>query len=561
MSAKGSSRVPVTFHDVAVYFSEEEWEAVEECQKELYSSVMLEIHSALISMGYAIINRDTLFRIKKEEKPYISDHSACKKRESFHDRSSACYPAINPDILLRIKQEEEQDYRGWHDSGNSKINTVQSKGLRFFNKDNYLKMRRASEFNLTDHGDSEEEEKCTSPNSIVSFTIKEEDDTYFINERGESTRSPMGQGTMHRKRKAEDHVTFSESLPCKSTGELKVKLLLGSEKGAQSRNQLWSGSNRQLGVSKVFPYDVNDAATTNLHPGITKMKMTNKYYHCASNLKNGEVLTSQQKTQENVRPYIYNKYDNLFNQEGHLSYPRTYVGEKRYQCTECEESFSEKAYLITHQRTHTRERPFQCNDCEKSFSQKVYLITHQRTHTGERPYQCMDCDKSFTQKGTLNTHQRTHTGERPYHCTQCEKSFSQRGALNIHQRTHTGERPFQCTDCEKSFSDKRTLIRHQSVHRGEGAFQVIKCEENSVQWDNLIIDERTQTEIDNLITEEKIHTEYEDPVSSEGSHTEVQHEITDESTHAEVENEITGKRTNTEDGCEITDGNFHTDDN
>ncbi|XP_069494887.1 uncharacterized protein [Ambystoma mexicanum] len=106
MSAKGPSLVPVTFHDVAVYFSEEEWEFLEDWQKDLYSSVMHEIHGVLISMGYAIVNPDTLFRIKKEEKPYISDHTPCKKRESFHDHASGS-PVLCPDLLLRIKQEDE----------------------------------------------------------------------------------------------------------------------------------------------------------------------------------------------------------------------------------------------------------------------------------------------------------------------------------------------------------------------------------------------------------------------------------------------------------------------
>ncbi|XP_078510928.1 uncharacterized protein LOC144770344 isoform X3 [Lissotriton helveticus] len=104
MSTKGSPRVPVTFHDVAVYFSEDEWEDLEEWRKELYTNVMREIHCVLISMGYSIVNSDTLFRLKKEEKPYVSHHPVCKKRES---RPSSGSSVPCPDILLRIKKEEE----------------------------------------------------------------------------------------------------------------------------------------------------------------------------------------------------------------------------------------------------------------------------------------------------------------------------------------------------------------------------------------------------------------------------------------------------------------------
>lgn len=555
----------VTFRDVAAYFSEDEWKLLRGWQKELYRNVMKEIHQALTSLGYQIANPDILLRINKGDESIIWDPQEEAKGAASDDPSSSCFPVINPDILLRIKQEEEEeeDFRGWHDSGNTKTNTVPSTGLRFFNKDNYLKMRQPSKVILPDQPDSEEE-KCTSPNSVVSFAIKEEEeDAFFMNERGESSNSPLaGEGNIHRKRKAVDHFKYSQSLPCKaSAGELKVKLLQSSEKGNHSRSKIWSENNQELEAPKIFPFDFSNSAARNLHQGLPKVKMSNKHYQWTSNLYNGEILAYQQSTQQDHRGNIYSKYENVFPQEGSFNYPRAYVGEKRYQCTECEESFSEKAYLITHQRTHTRERPFQCNDCEKSFSQKVYLITHQRTHTGERPYQCTDCDKSFTQKGTLNTHQRIHTGERPYHCTQCEKSFSQRGALNIHQRTHTGERPFQCTDCEKSFSDKRTLIRHQSVHRVESSYHIIKCENNSIQWDNLILDERAHP-IEKFIIDEGTNSEVETSIKNKSArtvddkHKEVGNVIDDESEHTEAENLSADESTHT-DGENTTETQFN----
>lgn len=63
----------VTFKDVAVNFTQEEWHHVGPAQRSLYRDVMLENYNHLVSLGYQVSKPEVIFKLEQGEEPWISE--------------------------------------------------------------------------------------------------------------------------------------------------------------------------------------------------------------------------------------------------------------------------------------------------------------------------------------------------------------------------------------------------------------------------------------------------------------------------------------------------------
>nr|XP_042120798.1 zinc finger protein 7 isoform X1 [Peromyscus maniculatus bairdii]XP_042120799.1 zinc finger protein 7 isoform X1 [Peromyscus maniculatus bairdii]XP_042120800.1 zinc finger protein 7 isoform X1 [Peromyscus maniculatus bairdii] len=394
----------VTFGDVAVHFSREEWQCLDSGQRALYREVMLENHSSVAGLAAPLLHGWNLGA------GLTPGHVSIL---SFSASHTAGFLVFKPELISRLEQGQEPwvlDLQGaegteapWICQTDSTIKTPPKQNCE------YMNVPKRQIPGCGDKWDSKVwSENCSGgPGLRVSGSLFQ--------------KQHLNNETMAPK----DTVQDRKELPA---------TVLGSQPDDQRESVKGTWENCEVCARVIRP-------TLNLDPCL-EVSVQEKPFRC-------------QECQKQLPDHLEEKCTSNF------------PGKKPYECEECGKAFRLCSQLNQHQRIHTGEKPFKCVDCGKAFRLSSKLIQHQRIHTGEKPYRCEECGKTFGQSSSLIHHQRIHTGERPYSCQECGKAFSQQSQLVRHQRTHTGEKPYPCPECGKAFSQSSTLAHHQRMHAGE----------------------------------------------------------------------------------------------
>ncbi|XP_057591717.1 zinc finger protein 33B-like [Hippopotamus amphibius kiboko] len=165
---KNNSQGPISFEDVTVNFTQEEWGQLDPDQRTLCRDVMLENYSILISLGYCITKPEEIFKLEQEA-PWILE-------EEF---ASQCYPGeLKFDGI--VKSKENQDRHLWQAAfiNNKKVATAKENVLRKpfnFCIDSIPSRKMPSKYNL---GGISLENMSELTTNNRNYSGKKSDDTY-----------------------------------------------------------------------------------------------------------------------------------------------------------------------------------------------------------------------------------------------------------------------------------------------------------------------------------------------------------------------------------------------